>query len=53
LKSTQAEIAFREGDAFLESGKAGKILVIGAVEVIKRDTNKAKPRRKHCSAARF
>jgi transposase-like protein len=43
----QAEIPFREGDAFFEAGNAGKILVIGAVEVIERDTNKAKPRRKH------
>jgi transposase-like protein len=43
----QAEIPFREGDTFFESGNAGKILVIGAVEVIERDTNKAKPRRKH------
>ena len=29
----QAEIPFREGDAFFEPGNAGKILVIGAVEV--------------------
>ena len=43
----QTEIPFREGDTFFESGNAGKILVIGAVEVIERDTNKAKPRRKH------
>jgi transposase-like protein len=43
----QAEIPFREGDAFFEPGNAGKILVIGAVEVIERDTNLAKPRRKH------
>ena len=43
----QAEIPFREGDAFFEPGNAGKILVIGAVEVIDRDTNQAKPRRKH------
>ena len=43
----QAEIPFREGDTFFESGNAGKILVIGAVEVIERDTNKPKPRRKH------
>jgi len=43
----QAEMPFREGDAFFEPGAAGKILVIGAVEVIDRDTNKAKPRRKH------
>ena len=43
----QAEIPFREGDTFFEPGNAGKVLVIGAVEVIDRDTNKAKPRRKH------
>jgi len=43
----QAQIPFREGDAFFEPGAAGKILVIGAVEVIDRDTSKAKPRRKH------
>ncbi len=43
----QAEIPFREGDTFLERGNAGKILVIGAVEVIERDTNVTKPRRKH------
>lgn len=43
----QAEIPFREADTFFEPGNAGKLLVIGAVEVIDRDTNKAKPRRKH------
>ena len=43
----QAEIPFREGDAFFEPGNAGKILIIGAVEVIDRDTNQAKPRREH------
>src|SRR5271166_2746208 len=43
----QAEIPFREGDTFRERGNAGKILVIGAVEVIDRDINQAKPRRKH------
>jgi predicted RNA-binding Zn-ribbon protein involved in translation (DUF1610 family) len=43
----QAEIPFREGDAFFEPGNAGKILVAGAVEVIDRDTNQPKPRRKH------
>jgi len=43
----QTEIPFREGDAVFEPGNAGKILVIGAVEVIFRDTNQAKPRRKH------
>ena len=43
----QAEIPFREGDAFFEPGNAGKILIIGAVEVIDRDTNQAEPQRKH------
>src|SRR5271168_1581116 len=43
----QAEIPFREGDTFFDPGNAGKILVIGAVEVIERDTNQGKPRRKH------
>src|ERR1700675_250602 len=43
----QAEIPFREGDAFFEPGNAARILVIGAVEVIDRDTNQSKPRRKH------
>jgi hypothetical protein len=43
----QAEIPFREGDAIFEPGNAGKILVIGAVEVIDRGSNQAKPRRKH------
>ena len=43
----QAEIPFREGDAFFEPGNASKILVIGAVEVIDRDVNQARPRRKH------
>ena len=43
----QAEIPFRAGDAFFETGNAGKILIIGAVEVIDRGTNQAKPRRKH------
>jgi transposase-like protein len=43
----QAEIPLREGDGFLEPGNAAKILVIGAVEVIDRDTNQANPRRKN------
>jgi transposase-like protein len=43
----QTEIPFREGDAFFARGNAGKILVIGAVEVIDRDINRSKPRRKH------
>lgn len=42
----QAEIPFRVGDTFFVPGNAGKILIAGAVEVIDRDTNEAKPRRK-------
>ena len=42
----QTEIPFRVGDAFFEPGYAGKILIAGAIEVIERDTNKPKPRRK-------
>src|SRR5271155_5189671 len=42
----QTEIPFRVGDTFFERGNAGKILIVGAVEVIDRDTNKSKPRRK-------
>ena len=42
----QAEMPLRVGDAFFELGNAGKILIAGAVEVIERDTNKSKPRRK-------
>lgn len=42
----QAEIPFRTGDTFFDPGNSGKILIAGAVEVIDRDTNEAKPRRK-------
>lgn len=42
----QAEIPFRAGDTFFDPGNSGKILIVGAVEVIDRDTNAAKPRRK-------
>jgi hypothetical protein len=42
----QAEIPFRVGDRFFDPGTSGKILIAGAVEVIDRDTNQAKPRRK-------
>lgn len=42
----QAEIPFRGGNAFFEPGNDGIILVIGAVEVIDRGSNQAKPRRK-------
>ncbi len=36
-------IPFRAGDAFFELGSAGKILVVGAVEVIDRGTGRPKP----------
>jgi transposase-like protein len=42
----QAEIPYRVGDTFFEPGNAGKLMIAGAVEVIDRDTNKAKPRRR-------
>ena len=42
----QAELPFRAGDTFFDPGNAGKILIAGAVEVIDRDTDQAKPRRK-------
>jgi transposase-like protein len=42
----QAEIPFRVGDPFLEPGNAGKILIAGAIEVIDRDINTARPGRK-------
>ncbi len=41
----QAEIPFRAGDSIFDPGNAGKILIAGAVEVIDRDTNEAKPKR--------
>jgi hypothetical protein len=43
----QTEIPFREGDAVLGRGNAGKIRGVGAVEVIDRDTHPPKSRRKH------
>ncbi len=42
----QTEIPFRAGDAFFEPSAAGKILVVGAVEVIDRSAGRPKPRRK-------
>lgn len=43
----QAEIPFRAGNGFFDpGGSSGKILIAGAVEVIDRDTKRAKPRRK-------
>ena len=41
----QAEIPFRSGDAFFDPAKSGKIIIAGAVEVIDRGTNQAKPRK--------
>ena len=43
----QTEMPFRADDAFFDPNESGKILIVGAVEVIDRDTNQAKPRRKH------
>jgi len=41
----QTEIPFRTDDAFFDPAKAGKIVIAGAVEVIDRATNQAKPRK--------
>ena len=46
INSDRIEIPFRAGDSFFDPGNAGKILIVGAVEVVDRDTNEAKPRRK-------
>src|SRR5205823_5620082 len=42
----QAEIPFRADNSFFDPVKSGKILIAGAVEVIDRGTNQAKPRQK-------
>jgi len=42
----QAEIPFRADNSFFDPVKSGKILIAGAVEVIDRGRNQAKPRRK-------
>ena len=42
----QTEIPFRADNSFFDSDKSGKILIAGAVEVIDRGTNQAKPRPK-------
>src|ERR1700730_1373925 len=42
----QVEIPFRADNSFFDPLKSGKILIAGAVEVIDRGTNQAKPRRK-------
>src|SRR5215470_9143720 len=39
----QAEIPFRADNCFFDPGKSAKILIAGAVEVIDRGTNQAKP----------
>ena len=49
----QAEIPFREGDRFFEPGDAGKILVIGAVEVIERDTPSVQAAPQTCEISRY
>jgi len=41
----QTEIAFRTKEAFFDPAKAEKIVIAGAVEVVDRATNRAKPRR--------
>ena len=41
----QTEIPFRADNSFFDPVKSGKILIAGAVEVIDRGTNQAKPRR--------
>ena len=41
----QAEIPFRADNSFFDPVKSGRILIAGAVEVIDRGTNQAKPRR--------
>src|SRR5207249_2323526 len=42
----QTEIPFRADNSFFDPVKSGKILIAGAVEVIDRATNQAKPRQK-------
>jgi transposase-like protein/predicted RNA-binding Zn-ribbon protein involved in translation (DUF1610 family) len=41
----QTEIPFRTDDSFFDPGKAGKIVIAGAVEVVDRVTNRAKPQK--------
>ena len=41
----QTEIPFRTDDSFFDPAKSGKIIVAGAVEVVDRATNRAKPRK--------
>ena len=46
IEVDQAEIPFRADNSFFDPDKSGKILIAGAVEVIDRATNQAKPRGK-------
>jgi hypothetical protein len=46
VEGDQAEIPFRDDNSFSDPAKSRKILIAGAVEVIDRGTNQAKPRRK-------
>jgi len=41
----QTEIPFRTDDGLFDPGRAGKIVIAGAVEVVDRTTNRAKPRK--------
>lgn len=41
----QTELPFRSDDTFFDPGKTGKIAIAGAVEVVDRATNRAKPRK--------
>jgi transposase-like protein len=43
VEADQTEIPFRSDDAFFDPGKAGKIIIAGAVEVMDRATNRSKP----------
>ena len=45
LKLIKRKSPFAPATAFFDPGNAGKILIAGAVEVIDRDTNEAKPQR--------
>ena|SRR5579863_6994036 len=46
VEVNQTEIPFRVGEVLFGPGAAGRILVVGAVEVIDRSAGKPKPRRR-------
>ena len=52
-KSIKRKFPFVRAMTFFDPGNAGKILIAGAVEVIDRDTDQAKPRRKGCQIPRY